>query len=70
MASNHENFKDKWWYYVYYRLFIVFASVSVNIAMAEIFTRYVDDPVKDFVYRLDVYLRKKKEKESSHKELA
>lgn len=54
--------RDSWWM----KLIAITSSVLVNILLAHYFTKYVDDPVKDFVYRFEAFMRKDK----SYKEIA
>ena len=43
-------------------------TVAVNILIAYVFTIIIDDRVKDFVYRFELYMRKKDDNKEVVKE--
>lgn len=64
MTYDHLPNREKWWY----QLLAIFLAVATNIVMAEVFTRFIDDPIKNFVYRFEMFVRQKNDNKEVVKE--
>lgn len=60
LTYDHIPNREKWWF----KRNAIIVTVAVNLFMGHIVTKFVDDPVKDFVFRFDVLMRRKNDKKS------